>query len=42
MYVGFSTATTAMFGLKQTLTLHLFPGTNSVLLSFGQALCLIF
>jgi hypothetical protein len=39
MYIGFSAA---MFGLKQTLMLHLFLGTNSALLSFGWALCLTF
>ena len=31
--MGFSTATTAMFGQKQTLMLHLFTATNNV---FGQ------
>jgi hypothetical protein len=40
MYVGFSAATTAMFGLKQTLMPHLFCGTNALL--SGRALCLTF
>jgi hypothetical protein len=39
MYIGFSAA---MFSLKQTLILHLFPGTNNALLLFGRALCLTF
>jgi hypothetical protein len=42
MYIGFSTATAAMSGLKQTLMLHLFSGTNNAFLLFGQALCLTF
>jgi len=40
MYVGFSLETTAMFGQKQTLLLHLFTGINNVLLSCGWALCM--
>jgi len=31
-----------MSGLKQTLMLHLFSGTNNAFLLFGQALCLTF
>ena len=43
MYVGFSTATTAMSGQKQTLMLHLYTTTNNILQStLGQALCMIF
>jgi hypothetical protein len=39
----FSTATTAMFGQKQTLMLHLFTGTNKALCStFGRALLMTF
>jgi hypothetical protein len=40
---GFSTATTAMSGQKQTLMLHLFTATNNALWStIGQALLLTF
>ena len=40
---GFSRATTAMFGQKQTLMLHLFTATNNALwLTIGQALLLTF
>jgi hypothetical protein len=40
---GFSTATTAMFGQKQTLMLHVFAATNNLLWStVGQALLLTF
>ena len=38
MNVGFSAATTVMFGLKQTLMLHLITATNNALRStFGRA-----
>jgi hypothetical protein len=41
MYKGFSTATTAIFGQKQALMLHLFTTTNNALQSkLGQALCM--
>jgi len=36
MYVGFLIDTTAMFGQKQTLLLHLFTGINNVLLSMWE------
>jgi hypothetical protein len=40
---GFSTATTAMFGQKQTLILHLFTATKNTLWStIGQTLLLTF
>ena len=40
---GFSEATTAIFGQKQTLMLHLFTATKMTLQSmFGQALCMMF
>jgi hypothetical protein len=40
---GFSVATTAMFGQKQTLMLHLFTATKVALQStFEQALCMTF
>jgi hypothetical protein len=31
MYIGFATATTAIFGQKQTLMLHLFITTNNAI-----------
>jgi len=40
---GFSVATTAMFGWKQTLMLHLFTATKMAVQStFWQALCMPF
>jgi len=40
---GFSVATTAIFGQKQILMLHLFTATKMALQStFGQALCMTF
>ena len=43
MYAGFSTATRAMFGQKQTLMLHLFTATNKALQStFRRASCVTF
>ena len=43
MYVGFSTATTAMSGQKQTLMLQLFTGTYDALPSaFRRAYCMPF
>ena len=39
MYVGFSTATTTIFGQKQTPMLHLFTDLRS---TFGRALCMAF
>ena len=43
LYVGFSTATTAMSGQKQTLMLQLFTGTYNALPStFRRALCMTF
>lgn len=39
MNVGFSTATTSVFGQEQTPVLHLFSANNN---AFGRALCMTF